>query len=116
MKDLEHAVASEDSSIRAWREGLTTEIQRLESRFQRAMKRWNFWYYACLYGPVVLSALAALILKLESVTGAWQKDVAAGLAALSAIVGTAMVTVTSNVDGVQPAAPVHRYSNSGWPC
>jgi len=84
--------ASEDPSIRAWREGLTTETQRLESRFQRAINRWNFWYYTCMYGSIVLSTLAALVLKLEVVTGAWQKDVAAGLAALSAIVGTAMVS------------------------
>jgi hypothetical protein len=48
--------------------------------------------FICLYGSIALSALAALVLKLESVDLkiGLQKDLAASFAALAAILGTVM--------------------------
>jgi hypothetical protein len=48
------------------------------------------YYYLSLYGSVALSATSALVLKLETIRGPWQTDVAASCAAAAATLGTAI--------------------------
>lgn len=72
-----------------WRAELVSTISDHEVRFRRTKALWNRLYYSSLYGAVILSALSALVLKLESFKGAWQVDAAALLATLAAIIGTA---------------------------
>jgi hypothetical protein len=62
------------------------EIDFAEQKFRTAKARWNRWYYCGTAGSVVFPALAAVVLKLESVpTGAFKNDVAALLAAMGAV-------------------------------
>jgi hypothetical protein len=69
---------------------LEKKLREQVKRFIRARNRWNRLYYTSMYGSIVLSALAAVILKLKAWEGVWQEDVAALCAMLAAILGTAM--------------------------
>jgi hypothetical protein len=80
--------AADGASVDDLRATLLSEVARLEEQSRRRKANWSVWYYGCLYGSVALSALSALILKLEFVTGPWQKDVAALFASTAAILGT----------------------------
>ena len=79
-------------SPETWRSSLAAAVDKHEQKFAKSKKRWNKWYYGCLYGSVTLSALAALVLKLEFVgdEDKWQNDVAALFATMAAILGTVM--------------------------
>jgi len=69
-----------------WRNRLFREIDLAEQKFRTAKARWNRWYYTGTAGSVIFPALAAVVLKLESIpTGAFKNDVAALLAAMGAV-------------------------------
>jgi len=77
------------------RAGLETLINDLGERYNAGNKRWSRLYHWSLYGSAILSALAALVLKLrvskKRKIQPYQTDLAALLAALSAI----LITVNS---------------------
>ena len=83
----DRATTSSDTSER---ELLLDEISRLEQSFRRAKDRWNRRYYGTLLGSVLASASAALVLKLETITGEWKVDLAAVLATSAAVLTSAM--------------------------
>ena len=94
MSETAVSIPSDDQKKARWREDLVALVTQQENRFRAAKDRWNFWYYSSMYGAVLCSALSALVLKLEMerLKGAWQTDVAALLATLAAILGTATST------------------------
>jgi hypothetical protein len=80
-----------DTSPATFRVQLALEIADLEQKFVKAKKNWSKWYYLSLYGSIALSALAALVLKLDSLNlGNLREDLAASFAALAAMLGTVM--------------------------
>ena len=89
-----------------WRSSLKHELELTEARFSCVKKKWNFWYYTCLYGVIMLSAFSALVIKSDLVPTYLRNDLAAFLATFSAILGTAMTA--GNFEGRWRAARLAR--------
>ena len=74
-----------------FREQLLREVVEQENKARRRVQRWNFNYYATLFGSIVLASLAALLPKMESLSdGVLKRDLPSICAGAAALLSTLM--------------------------
>jgi type VI protein secretion system component VasK len=77
----------------AQREALGQEAEHWLKRFDTGTRAWSTAYNACVFGALILSAAAALVLKLHAMgDGFPREDIAAVCAMVAAILSTAVAT------------------------
>jgi hypothetical protein len=84
---------SNSSPSSTQKEAVNEKIQTDYSEFRAAARYWSGAYHGCQFGSAILSAAAALVLKLETIGDlAIRNDWGAILAALAALLITILTT------------------------